>query len=278
MLPEYFDLESGTIRSIFIGQNRTHTDSTELCGIGASLAVVSQIYGLTEADWERIDVTNQKDLDFRTKASDGQRFVVVEAKGRIVEDLDRLSELSGAKGDIIAKKRERRGNSARDVCLGVIAAFPMIHGRAAKCHLVDPLIEDVPANPRKYKLIARLSHYHRELNLISRAHFVIGLANRIQALTLVDEYDRFDGVALIDRNGETFLPPASLFASRSVVGSDYAPGDERTKRSSMNDGASEVWPRTCRRPASTWCGIVGKTRGSERACRDSSNRSRKPIA
>ncbi len=224
MLSLYFGLEK-TVRSRFAGQDNTDKDSTEVCGVGATLSVANSMFGLIEADWEKIDISGKKNLDFSTKASDGSRFIKVEAKGRIVADLDRLAEISDAKRDILDKKAERRPKETRDIFLGVIASFPIVPDRKAKCRLVDPIVENEPVDPRKHKLVARLAYYWRELGIVTGALFLIALANRIQALSLVEDYKSFDKIPLMNGRGNTFEIPQSVFTSRSVAGSDEAFGE-----------------------------------------------------
>ena len=142
-----------------------------------------------------------------------------------MDDLDQLSQLSDAKKGIIDKKSERRKGDSRDIYMGVIAAFSTDKTRRAKCRLVDPPIESVPTDPRKYKLLARMSHYHRELNIIAQSRFLIALSNRIQGMSLIDDYKQFDNVALINGLGEPFKEPISVFSTRSVVVGESAFGE-----------------------------------------------------
>ena len=59
---DYFYLNHYTIRAKFPGAK--YQELTEELGVGAALALVSCIHGLTQADWNIIDVTRSKDLDF----------------------------------------------------------------------------------------------------------------------------------------------------------------------------------------------------------------------
>ena len=215
MLTEFFSLEEGSVHARSLSHR--DNDSTDTCGVAASLAVASELFGLHEADWEKIAVSQKKDLDFRIKASDASRFVVVEAKGRLVSDIDALRELSSAKGDILQKKKAQRHDDSRDLYLGIIAAFPMDLSQRAKCRLVDPPIADVPEDPRKYKLLCRLSHYQRELSVLSRSPIVGVLANRIRSIWMIDEYEQLDGGFLIDRSGEQLQIPNSTLTTRSTI-------------------------------------------------------------
>jgi hypothetical protein len=87
---EYYEQSGNMIylrRSGARQQARTHT---EMGGIGAALSLTSRLYDLTEADWQRIPETREKDVDFMRSnprmASTGMSFIQVEAKGRAFDD------------------------------------------------------------------------------------------------------------------------------------------------------------------------------------------------
>lgn len=226
MFPLFFDLDNGTIASNALGQHETDKDCTETAGVGASLAIASRAFGLHEADWERIAVSQRKDLDFKTMASDGNRFIFVEAKGRVVpSSLTKTDGVWRAKASILGKKRAQRPSPSRDMYLGVIAAFPTAGHEYARCWLVDPYIEAVPDDPRRYKLLCREAFYQRELGTVTQALFRVALANRLQALSLLDDWERFDGRPLINQDGKPFRRPSSMYTSRSTISGDYAFGE-----------------------------------------------------
>ncbi|MCS7469558.1 hypothetical protein NZK35_23140 [Stieleria sp. ICT_E10.1] len=227
MLDLYFDLSAGTVHSRYTGQDRTNKDFTEKCGVGGTLVVAEHLFDLHEADWEAISITQTKDLDFQLLASDGSRFIKVEAKGRIVDDVTKRGEVSDAKTSIVQKKHAQRklSPSRNDILLGVIVAIPSSENQVTRCLLVDPPIQIPLDDPGKYRLLARLAHYLRELSVLTRAHFLIALANRVHALALADNHQVFDMEKLRKQDGEQFESPNSIFQTRSVVDDDYAFGE-----------------------------------------------------
>jgi hypothetical protein len=179
---------------------------------------------MTEADWERIPVSPTKDLDFC--ASTGTAVVETEAKGT-VDDSRKLAGISGKKGDIEKKKKKQRASPIKNknTLLGVIASFPNVAGQNAICRLLDPPVESPTEDPRKYKLLARLSYYWREISIVSQSRFLIALVNRLQSISLVKDYSVFDKQPLLNQNGEPFARPESPFLTRSVVGDNFAFGE-----------------------------------------------------
>ena len=127
-IKEYYELNNRTVRAKF--QGAEYQEMIEELGIGAALALVSHVHGLTEADWNIIPISRQKDLDFSIDpnkhniiqslqktnvgrslnssnyeesikvASDGERFIEVEAKGL---DEERFIEVE-AKGSYVNKR------------------------------------------------------------------------------------------------------------------------------------------------------------------------------
>lgn len=187
----------------------------EALGVGGALAVVSHAYGLTEADWQKIPEHGLKTLDFQI-ASTGTDFIEVEAKGSVVPDYHK-THLSDAKGGIEKKKRAQRDLSNTHTMIGVITAIPSDRNLRTRCYLLDPPPEELSFDPFKYKLLARLHFYWRELRLVSRAHFLHVLANRIQSILLVSDYRSLDGLPLLNIYGEPHQVPDSLFLTRSSV-------------------------------------------------------------
>ena len=221
---QYFDLSGGTVRSCFINAADLDNAKTEGSGVGATLSVVSALYGMTEADWEKIPVAQVKDLDFH--ASTGKETVEVEAKGT-VDNSRAKAGISGKKGQIEAKKTAQRSPAVNNTntLIGVIASFPNVAGQNAVCRLLDPPVESPTNDPRKYKLLARLSYYWREVGSFRSLDSLLRLANRLRAISLVEDYSVFDGQPLLDQHGERFGRPESIFSTHSVVGSNFAFGE-----------------------------------------------------
>ena len=222
---DYFDLSSGTVRSQFIDENHLDNTQTEASGVGAALSLVSDLYGLTEADWEKIPKSQTKDLDFEI-ASTGTEFVELEAKGTVEDSRTVTPGISGHKKSIEDKKTEQRtkqGNS--NTLIGVISTFPHKSGQNTLCRLLDPPVEMPTEDPLKHKLLARLSFYWREMRVVTSSRIVVALANRIQSLSLSRDYTVFDSVPPLDLTGEPFRDPGLIFGTRSVVGDNVAFGE-----------------------------------------------------
>ena len=224
---DYFDLSGGTVRSQFIDEKDLDNTQTEASGVGAALSLVSDFYGLTEADWEKIPKSQTKDLDFEI-ASTGTEFVELEAKGT-VEDcrtVPSTSGISSQKKSIEEKKTEQRTNQGNtNTLIGVISAFPNKTGQNTLCRLLDPPVTMLTEDPLKHKLLARLSFYWREMRVVTTSRIVVALANRIQSLSLSRDYTVFDTVPLLDLTGEPFRDPGLIFGTRSVVGDNVAFGE-----------------------------------------------------
>lgn len=100
---DYFDLSTGTITSKFSDSAEYDNTHTESAGVGVALSIVSKLYDLTEADWQKIPISNNKDMDFEI-ASDGNNMIEIEAKGTISNAEKPTSNISNHKRDIEEKK------------------------------------------------------------------------------------------------------------------------------------------------------------------------------
>lgn len=213
---DYFDTSGGTLKSKFPRRD-SDIKQTESAGVATALLAMNEIFNLHEADWERIPTTNKfKTLDFEL-ASDGKRFIQVEAKGTIFESksLDKTTTLKKK----IEKKKEaqRKLANANTLFFGVIAGFPYSQNSNARCLLLDPPPNNNLQDPKKHKLLARLYYYVNNLRTISKSHLVMALINRIRILELANDYTEFDGIPLVDVYGETLeTPPPSIY-SKTVI-------------------------------------------------------------
>jgi len=223
---DYFGIENGYLYSKFSSSNDTDKTMTEAVGVGTSLSLASIIYGLTEADWEKIPVTKNKDLDFQI-ASTGQEIVELESKGAIVTNTNYKREISGRANDIHKKKSQQRNkHDNNNTLLGIIATIPITKGQETVCQILDPEGDNIEISPRKYKLLARLLYYYREFRILTRAHFLISLVNRIQAIQVSEDYDSFDNQPLLNIDNEPFINiTPSLKISKSVVEDGLAFGE-----------------------------------------------------
>jgi len=225
LFEEYFELNE-TVRSRFANSDDQRSNLTEEAGVGAALSLASSLYDLTEADWERKPDRLMKDLDFKI-ASTGKHYIEVEAKGAIVEDVTvKVSKISNKKADIGRKKNEQRNDfNNQNTLIGVIAAIPSNKQQHATCYLLDPPAGEQEEDAFKYKLLARLYYYWRELHIISKTHLLAALATRIKDIELVRDYKSLDSMPLLNRNNNEFDVPSSLFSSLSTTEAKIAFGE-----------------------------------------------------
>lgn len=204
LLKDYIDTKNGTVRSLVQpGKNQV----TEKVGVASALLVMNKVFGLHRADWERIPKTSKrKTMDFQL-ASDGNEFILVEAKGTAFEtgNLHRDADLER---HIKEKKKAHLAENANLTSLfGVITGIPCELEKTAQCLLLDPLFENIRMDAAKYQLLARLYFYSRILRVISRGQLVRALLNRIAVLKRASNYTEFDKLPLVDIYGEPIAPP-----------------------------------------------------------------------
>jgi hypothetical protein len=186
-------------------------------GVAGSLAVANQAFDLHDADWQKLAVGPEKDMDFWV-ASDGNRHIVVESKGSVVDNvLLKESGVSGHKSDIKGKKAVQRPKRPRDCLIGTITAIPSNNSRQpARVWLVDPPQPDLDIDPHRFKVLTRLRYYRNVLAAVGRPHLLIALANRIKTLeNSVAAFKDLDGLPLVNADGEPFSVPASFSQQRS---------------------------------------------------------------
>lgn len=210
---DHFSFSKGTVSSKF-ATDKVDIHFKETMGVGGALSIASRIYELTEADWEKVNTGKMKTLDFSI-ASTGTHFVEVEAKGSIVPDHQK--PLSHQKSRIETKKLAQRQQGNKNTMIGVITAIPSDNKLRARFLLLDPPPAEIPVDPVKYRLLARLYYYWRELRLVSRAHFLEVLINRIKSIQRLDDYESLDGLPLLNSRSEPHQVPDSLFVTRSSV-------------------------------------------------------------
>ncbi|WP_040433480.1 hypothetical protein [Chlorobium ferrooxidans] len=221
---EYFSTNDGLISSNFGQADDRDSHLTESIGIGGGLSLVSKLYDLTEADWEKIPVSNKKDLDFEI-ASNGKEFIEVEVKGAVVKNINRKSEVSGRAGEIEQKKIEKATRTnLKSSRIGVIVSVSDVCGEMPICRILDPEGDKYDMSPEKYRLIARLSYYYRELRTLGRFGLLSDLTNRIRTLYYSYDYEQLDGVVLLDVNKNKIALPLSAMYSKSTAG-DFAFGE-----------------------------------------------------
>jgi hypothetical protein len=215
----YFGLQGYKLVNIF-PERIEPTDPAEMIGVAGGLAVASEIYGLTQADWTKIPITNaHKDFDFKHTSCIADRFINIEAKGSVAEDNSaKESSVSISKGKILAKKKndgfKNKYDYGRDSCIGIITVADKT--KKLQSWLVDPTIDDFENSPEKVKLLKRLYFYHSILRLLSkRSYLSITLANRIKAIELTSDYKNLDKVPLLNYSFDKIQLTDSFISSRS---------------------------------------------------------------
>lgn len=215
------DTETYRFNSVYPDNNEQTSDS-EGIGVAGGLTVISAHHGLTEADWERIPISQHKDFDYEI-ASTGTSFIFLECKGTITSDnLTKSSAVYAHKAGIADKKRIQRPanlSAKDDIYYGVITvADPANHLRS---WFVDPPAPETRDDPRKYKLLARLYFYYYNLNaLYQHSSFVVALINRIKTLEVASNYIEFDKLPLIKANGEEYSG-STLFLQNFGIEQEY---------------------------------------------------------
>src|SRR5205085_9439157 len=124
MFNDYFATEEDSIFSKYPQGKDMDNAMTEAAGVGVSLALISDLYGLTEADWAKIPVSEFKDLDFEIAATETE-IVEVEAKGAVLKDPSSKQGIYGRAQHIENKKVvQRQQQNNKNTLLGVITAIP----------------------------------------------------------------------------------------------------------------------------------------------------------
>lgn len=207
---------------------------TEHVGEAVGLAVVSQLYDLTEADWEPIDVPviggkKAKALDFEIAAT-GTTYIQVEAKGaRVDNNAKKEGSIPAHRTDIAKKKRAIEAAGTQHpghgkVKFGTITALDAKPSGTVRCLLVDPTAEDLEDAPRTYRLLARMTFLSRCISMISpRSQIAAALATRLADMRVVRDPFELSNVKLLRGNGEPFnFNPASSTSIHSTFFSNKA--------------------------------------------------------
>lgn len=207
---EYFDCNASIHARFDASDMENHR--IERAGVGAAISAMDQAFDTHAADWEKIPVSQDKDLDFRV-ASTGERFVTVEAKGSIVEDpTKKTPSISNHKKHIKEKKEHQAEARGAERLIGTILAIPNDSAHMAKLWLVDPPINLPFTDPRRFRVLARYRFYERMLRMLGEPRLLIALADRLRVLDRLTDIAVLDSVPLAKVNGERFKVPHSFFA------------------------------------------------------------------
>jgi hypothetical protein len=225
----YYNLtEEGKLLNVYPDDKIDSSDVSEMIGVAGGLSVASAIYGLTQADWTKIPITNKsKSFDFNRESAIEGRVINVEAKGSIVpNNSEKHENVLQHKFKIIEKKKDdgfRSKQTTRDSNIGIITVAD--RNNFLQAWLVDPVVDDFEIAPRKLKLLKRLYFYYSILKFISkRAYVTITLANRIRTIELTDDYEKLDNLPLLNYDfeklqvSESFINTHSSDTKKRTVG------------------------------------------------------------
>ena len=206
-----FDVRNGTMTATAPADEMV-SGVIEQAGVAASIAVADEVWGTHDADWERIYPWNpsgrrQKALDHQAATLDG-RFVAVEARGMVTATPgQRQYDVNRKAREVIEKKNVQRANGNPATMLGVITEFPFDSDEPLVAWVMDPPADAPAMDPGRYKLLARLVFFARQLGLIRKPAMLHALAGRLDALARMGTLDALDSIVLRDADGETFRLP-----------------------------------------------------------------------
>jgi hypothetical protein len=196
-------------------------DVSEELGIAGGLSIASEIYSLTQADWQMIpQTTDHKDFDFRTLAASHRKYINIEAKGCITEKNSlKDSAVSKHKKKIIDKKGDSKFKNsydyAIDTCLGIITVADP--SNVLQAWIVDPSFNRPNLSPAVLKLLKRMYYYYQLMYSISpKAIITTALANRYSVLQVIGDLDRLDGQPLVNYNMEKIILSPTFFQGRTA--------------------------------------------------------------
>lgn len=218
----YVAMSEGTIRAL--SKPRDMKVYTERLGVAVAIIAANEVTQITEADWVKIGETNtSKTLDYEWRASDGERFIRLEAKGSVTEGATTRSNVSDAKKSIREKKETARsGLTAPSVEYGLITLISTGDHRPT-IFALDPPGPDEPLDPRRERLLGRLAYFASHLALVSRSKMVTVLRNRRNAIASLSDFDELDGLVLERSEGERFYL-SRTFGNRPLVELDGVVG------------------------------------------------------
>lgn len=229
-IDDYLTFDSGSVQAQFIGGDLHQTGITERVGIALGLCVVNQIHGLTQADWEKIPEApgrgGHPTFDFEIPmASTGNNFIQAENKGSATQNnSDQTGTVDSHYRGILKKKNYLRAEEEKleiplhdNLYYGTIGVLDNRANSTAKVWLVDPPAFNIEMEPRKYKLVSRLTYYLKEFKEIGlRPKILDALENRIEELIQSKEYKSLDNVPIDKRLASgifTYMSRETAFAS-----------------------------------------------------------------
>lgn len=219
----HFDEETNRFYSDRINNNEQNHVS-ESIGCGGALSVMSNIYALTQADWQIISIQGHRDFDFDSAVIPNfKKKIVVEAKGTITSDNTKKSNFSYHRTNIKEKKedekfKEKYENDA-DLLIGTITVIDDVNH--AKVYLVDPPEESSLNDEFRFKIktLKRLTYYCHWMSIISnRSYLTVALKNRITALKMIDNIRQLNYSVLTNSNDKALKIDENFLKSKCYIG------------------------------------------------------------
>jgi hypothetical protein len=142
----------------------------EYHGVAGALTTNNHLFGLTNADYKVIPEHGGLVMDHSLfLGSNGVNNILIESKGTF----GLKNSHSESSRSIIEKKQENDyTNQANDLYYGVITKVPYADENGnAKCIIVDPPIDGIGVDPKRFKLHTRINYYSNRFYWFQRGAF-----------------------------------------------------------------------------------------------------------
>jgi len=212
-IDDYLTFSNGSVKTQFVGADLHQTGITERIGIALGLCVVNKLHGLTQADWKKIPEApgrgGHPTFDFEIPiASTGSNFIQAENKGSAVQNNnDQSGTVDSHYKGILRKKKYLRDEETKlgiplhtNLYYGTIGVLDNRPNSTARIWLVDPPAFNIEMEPRKYKLVSRLTYYLNEFKEIGlRSKILKLLEERINEIIKSNDFESLNNKS-IDEN------------------------------------------------------------------------------
>lgn len=192
------------------GNDRVYS---EYHGVAGALTLNNHLFGLTNADYKVIPEHGGLVMDHSlVLGSNGVNNILIESKGTF----GLANSHSESSRSIIEKKQAYDySNQTNDLYYGVITKVPYADETGnAKCIIVDPPMDGLGINPRKYKLHTRLNYYSNRFYWFQRGAFQYLFEDLLQILeSKRDDWERLYS----QRIASTGFNPRQLIGFRSFT-------------------------------------------------------------
>lgn len=209
-IDDFLTFNNNSVQARFIGADLHQTGLTERIGISLGLCILNQIHGLTRADWTKIPEAPGRNghptFDFAISlASTGSNFIQAENKGSALkQNTDQGGTIAIHYKSILRKKKHLRSKESeqeisqhQNLYYGTIGVVDNQPNSVAKVWLIDPPAFEVDMDPRKYKLISRLTYYLEEFKQLKlRPKILEALEVRINEIYVSKNYSTFDNKSI----------------------------------------------------------------------------------